>query len=245
MRLFQLIACHDHRNAIMKLYVKRLNCIFRLFIWPLKTALVSLRSLLVNPSIVGMGFGSWVCQSKVGKGIKIGEFTGINSSVIGDFTYVGNHCFLDNVKVGKYCSIASGVRVGLCEHPVEGNISTFPAFHLDYKETPWIKKCMDFDTQKAVNVGNDVWIGANVVILGGITVGDGAVLAAGAVVTKDVPGYAVVGGVPARVIKNRFSPEEVECLLNLKWWDKDERWLQEHSEYFVSIKSLIKGGNSD
>ncbi|MNI40841.1 Chloramphenicol acetyltransferase [compost metagenome] len=72
--------------------------------------------------------------------------------------------------------------------------------------------------QKIV-IGNDVWIGANAVILPGVTLGDGAVIGAGAVVTKDVPPYAIVGGVPAKVIRYRFTPEEIEVLLRIKWWE--------------------------
>ncbi len=89
-----------------------------------------------------------------------------------------------------------------------------------------------------LKIGNDVWIGANVLILDGVTIGNGAIIAAGAVVTKDVPPYAVVGGVPAKIIKYRFNKEEIDFLEQLKWWEKDEKWLTEYGKYFNNVELL-------
>ena len=86
-----------------------------------------------------------------------------------------------------------------------------------------------------------MWIGSDARIMGGVQIGDGAIVAAGAIVTKDVPPYAIVGGVPACVIKYRFDTIKVEKLLNIQWWKKDEEWIVKHSEYFEDIdKFLIK-----
>ena len=90
-------------------------------------------------------------------------------------------------------------------------------------------------------IGNDVWIGSNVIIKGGIKIGDGAIIAMGAVVTKDVPPYAVVGGVPAQVIKYRFKEEEIQALLSIQWWNKSDEWLEKHSNLFRDIKDFIEG----
>jgi acetyltransferase-like isoleucine patch superfamily enzyme len=81
-------------------------------------------------------------------------------------------------------------------------------------------------------IGSDVWIGANVTILDGIKIGCGAIVAAGAAVTKDIPDYAIVGGVPAKIIKYRFSKEEIELLLSLKWWDCSYEKLKKYSHIF-------------
>jgi len=97
------------------------------------------------------------------------------------------------------------------------------------------------DINKPVEIKNDVWIGANAVILSGVTVGNGAVIAAGAVVTKDVPDYAIVGGVPAKIIKYRFAQEEIEILNQIKWWDwpdeklKENRHLLRNKELFLQF----------
>jgi len=123
--------------------------------------------------------------------------------------------------IGRYCSIAPGVVIGDGEHPTDW-LSTHP---FQWGVDTWLSK----EEQKAnafpkrtgkpkLKIGNDVWIGAGATILPGLTVGDGAVVAAGAVVTRDVPPYAIVGGVPARIIRYRFSSETIVRLLALKWW---------------------------
>lgn len=89
-----------------------------------------------------------------------------------------------------------------------------------------------------VVIGNDVWIGSNVKILQGIKICDGAVIAAGALITKDVEPYAIVGGVPAKLIRKRFSDEDIKFLLDLKWWDKGEEWVIENAEFFEDINLL-------
>jgi len=106
-------------------------------------------------------------------------------------------------------SVAYGVRIGLPEHPVN-MVSTSPKIYRNIKSKD-IK-----DVYFPPIIGNDVWIGANAIILQGVTIGDGAVIAAGAVVTKDVPPYAIVGGVPAKVIKYRFSDDVILKLLEIR-----------------------------
>ena len=83
-----------------------------------------------------------------------------------------------------------------------------------------------------VSIGNDVWIGANAILLDGISVGDGAIIAAGAVVAKNVAPYSIVGGVPASLIKKRFSDDMIKRLIDFRWWDKDTSWLKKNHQYF-------------
>lgn len=90
----------------------------------------------------------------------------------------------------------------------------------------------------AVEIGNDVWICDGVQIIGGHCIGDGAIIAAGAVVTEDVPPYSVVAGVPAKVIRYRFSSDEIEFLLKLKWWNREEEWIRAHADLFEDIKKM-------
>lgn len=91
----------------------------------------------------------------------------------------------------------------------------------------------------AVAIGNDCWIGARVSIISGVTIHDGAVVLAGAVVTKDVPPYAIVGGVPARVLKYRYDEDTIQVLLNSQWWNRDIEWLRDNWELFNNIDEFI------
>ncbi|AYD00036.1 CatB-related O-acetyltransferase [Neorhizobium sp. NCHU2750] len=143
----------------------------------------------------------------------------------GAFSYSASGLPLD-IKVGRYCSIARNVEVFGWGHPAEAVTTSLMVCNA---ETRWVRQAYkDFGIGEFVSVrnkqklmptiGNDVWIGADVRIARGITIGDGAIIATGAVVTKDVAPYSVVGGVPARFIRHRFSPNIFENLLDLKWW---------------------------
>lgn len=147
----------------------------------------------------------------------------INHSSIGNYTYIGRDSLIQNAKIGNYCSISHEVICGLGRHPLD-LFSTSPVFYR--KNNPLcqqvIDKNMKFEEYLPVNIGHDVWIGARAIIMDGINVGNGAVIAAGAVVTKDVPDYAIVGGVPARIIKYR---SERDCVVNQRteWWNYDPK----------------------
>lgn len=91
-----------------------------------------------------------------------------------------------------------------------------------------------------INIGNDCWIGQNVFLVGGITIGDGAIVLANATVTKDVPPYAIVGGVPAKIIRYRYNEQTIEFFLSKKWWNKPIEWLEKHSECLCDITKFKK-----
>jgi acetyltransferase-like isoleucine patch superfamily enzyme len=140
------------------------------------------------------------------------------------------------VHIGSYCSIAEDVQflVGGNHHPEW--VSTFPfraVFGL-----PGEFEDGQPASRGPITIGNDVWIGLGALILSGVTIGDGAVVAAGALVTKDVRPYAIVGGNPAREIRRRFSDEQVEALLEARWWEWPE-------EELVSIADILNGENVD
>lgn len=141
---------------------------------------------------------------QIGKNSHILNNCLINHSAIGMYTYLGTECKIQNTTIGNYCSIANEVICGVGNHPIN-LFSTSPIFYKvnnTFKEK-LIKKDLAFDEYKPIHIGNDVWIGTKVIILDGINIGNGAIIAAGAVVTKDVPAYTIVGGVPAKFIKRR------------------------------------------
>lgn len=163
---------------------------------------------------------------------KINRKTKVFNSSIGAYSYLSKHSSLVYASVGKFCSIGPNSAIGLGHHTLN-NLSTSPLFTEKHNATghSWTDK-QDVYPYKKVTVGNDVWIGSRVMVVGGVTIGDGAVIAAGAVVTKDVPPYAVVGGVPAKVIKYRFSEDVIKYLEELQWWNLPEPRLKEHLELF-------------
>lgn len=144
---------------------------------------------------------------------------------IGAYTYVRSGCRLSLgiSSIGRFCSIAPDVAIGDGDHPVDW-FSTHP---FQWGATTLIPKeraaelTRDIPTKRKVKIGHDVWIGAGVIVTRGIHIGHGAIIAGGAVVTKDVPPYAIVGGVPARILRYRFPADIIDRFLKLKWWNYD------------------------
>lgn len=175
----------------------------------------------------------------------IGKGSIISNSTIGLCSYVGANSKLPNTIIGSFCSIADNVKVIYYTHPTSTFVSTSPVFFskckqcgITFVENQLFDEIL-FINDKHLIIGNDVWIGSNVTIKGGVKIGDGAIIAMGAVVCSDVPPYAIVGGVPAKVIRYRFSQDVVNKLISFKWWDKNIDWIKENHDCFNEIEKFI------
>ena len=192
--------------------------------------IVYLRSVVTNPDI------------------EIGEYTIYNDFVNDPRDFEKNNVLYhyninrDKLKIGKFCSIACGTKFlfNSANHTL-GSLSTytFPIFFEEWELDP--KNVADaWDNKGDIVVGNDVWIGFEAIILSGVKIGDGAIIGARAVVTKDVEPYTIVGGVPARPIRKRFDDKTIDELLRIRWWDQDAEKIKENLPAIMSgdIKNI-------
>ena len=164
----------------------------------------------------------------------------LNQANIGDYTYIAENSIINNTTIGKFCSIGPNLISGWGIHPNNG-ISSHPMFYSTKKQNGMTLSTQDkIDELLPINIGNDVFIGMNVTILDGVTIGDGAIIGAGSVVSKDISPYAVAVGNPIKVIKHRFNEEQIESLLNIKWWEFNEEKLILVEKHFFEMDQFIK-----
>lgn len=146
--------------------------------------------------------------------------------VLGDYSYIsGPRSYVEAARIGKFCSIARQVVIGPGDHDLAG-VTTHP-FRLSPDYGGLVETGTALEQKDPPVIGNDVWIGINAIVMRGVTIGDGAIVAANSVVTRDVPPYAIVGGVPAKFIRHRFPPEIVADLQKIRWWDWPESKLKQ------------------
>ncbi|MCE9188980.1 CatB-related O-acetyltransferase [Bacteroides fragilis] len=159
--------------------------------------------------------------------IEIGDYTIYNDFVADPLLFEKNNVLYhypihrEKLIIGKFCSIACGTKFLFnCANHTLKSLSTY-TFPLFYEEWELKKSNITtaWDNKGDIVIGNDVWIGYETVIMAGVHIGDGAIIAAHAVVTKDVPPYTIVGGTPAKEIRKRFDAEVIQQLFMLKWWD--------------------------
>lgn len=178
--------------------------------------------------------GATVVESNVGRYTEIGEGSRLTSVEFGDYSYCDRFGDIANATVGKFSNIASFVRIGATDHP----LNRASLHHFLYRSRLYWGDAEDdgdwFDKRRArrTMIGHDTWVGHAAQIKPDVSVGNGAVIASGAIVTKDVPPYAVVAGVPARVIRFRQPPEIVERFEELAWWDWDHATLRARLDDF-------------
>lgn len=169
---------------------------------------------------------------------KIESGSSFYSSTIGRHSFCGYDCEVYRSTIGAFTSIANGVVLGGARHPMEW-VGMSPVFYsgrdsvkVKFSEHP-------LPQSDNIQIGNDVWIGHSAIVLAGVTVGDGAVIGAGSVVTKDVPSYAIVAGNPARLIRYRFDEITILQLEKIQWWNFSDEYLSEIGDCFNDVERFV------
>lgn len=175
-----------------------------------------------------------VKNSVLKEDVRIANSASVRKSVIGDFSSIGRNTKVTHARIGKFCAISWDATINAINHPVS---------HLTISAFPYVPRVGSFVKKRTqdyeyVDIGNDVWVGAHSIIMPGVKIGDGAVIAAGAIVTKDVPAYAIVTGIPARILKYRFEKKVREELLNIQWWNIDKKIIKENIHLFQKQVTL-------
>lgn len=212
-------------------------------------ALIMLFHRIKNRRLI-VGFRAKATRDSVFEGHNKLSHHSFFSGYLGYASYIGAYSIVSG-KIGKYCSIADNVIFLTYTHPTTQFVSTHPAFYSLKRQSGFsyaTEQLFDEEpkiagTNESIIVGNDVYIGYGATIIGPVTIGDGAVIAANAVVTSDVEPYSIVGGVPARKIRSRFSEEEKAFLLSFAWWDRSGNWLREHVLEFQDINRFMDCNN--
>ncbi|MGE5458724.1 MAG: CatB-related O-acetyltransferase [Methanococcaceae archaeon] len=182
-----------------------------------------------------------IINCKIGNYVSFCEGTNVYNSEVEDYSYINNYSLINHSKIGKFCSIGEEVRCGLGKHPTEKYVSTSFSFYSNTKPNAFTFSDKNYFAEySAIEIGNDVWIGTRAMVLDGVKIGDGAIVAAGAVVTRNVAPFSIVGGVPAKLIKYRFDENTIKSLMEIKWWDMDQGWIRENFKEFHNTKNLLE-----
>lgn len=172
----------------------------------------------------------------------IGENNTLSNIRIGRGTYTGTSCSFNSVNIGRFCSIGSNVKNIVGRHPTETFVSTHPSFFspsysggFTFAKSPLFAEKVFLYDDILVEIGNDVWIGENVIIFDNVKIGNGAIIGANSLVNKDIPAYSINVGSPAKIIKYRFSNNIISELEKFKWWENDFKWLEDNYLDFSNI----------
>lgn len=169
---------------------------------------------------------------------KIESGTSFISSSMDRHSFCGYDCDVYLAEIGGFTSIANGVVLGGARHPMEW-VGMSPVFYAGRDSVKAKFAEHKLMPPAAVKIGHDVWIGRSAIVLAGVTVGDGAVVGAGSVVTKDVPPYAIVAGNPARLIRYRFDESVIRKLEEIKWWNFSEARLKMFGGVFNDVEKFL------
>ncbi|MFZ5944827.1 MAG: DapH/DapD/GlmU-related protein [Bacillota bacterium] len=184
-----------------------------------------------------------------GENVEIGQWTEIGPNntwenvKFGDFSYTSGNNQIQNARIRNFVNIASGVRIGPPQHPMKR-----PTLHHFTYRRELYGFAPEDDTaffqwreMQIAEIGHDVWLGHNAIIMPGVKIGDGAIVGSGAVVTKDAAPFTIVGGVPARVIRKRFSADVIEKLQSIEWWNwKYETIKERFPDFLLSVEEFVE-----
>lgn len=185
------------------------------------------------------------CQLKntvIGKWTEIGPHNYWENVEFGDFSYTSGYNQIQNAKIGNFANIASGVRIGPTHHPMDRPT----LHHFTYRRKMYGFSEVDDELffkwrgSQMVEIGHDVWLGHNAIIMPNVKIGNGAVVGSGAVVTKDVEPYTIVGGVPAKIIRKRFSTEIIVKLEKIQWWYWSYKIIKERlNDFTLNVEEFV------
>lgn len=181
-------------------------------------------------------------NTTLGPWTEIGSFCTLQNISLGAYSYCASHCIMQNVDIGKFSNIAAMVRLGPTAHPLDRPT----LHHFTYRRVAYGFADADDEAffaaraARTLNLGHDTWIGHGAIVMPGLTIGNGAIIGAGSVVTKNVEPWTIVAGNPARVIRRRFTPEVAEAMERIRWWDWSHDQLRERmADFEGSINAFI------
>lgn len=214
-------------------YIKKMLMDIYKIKWKIERKVIFEKGSIVFPSCIFEG-GNRICRNVY-----------LSNSMLGYGTYIGPESSIIASEIGRYTSIGPRVIITNGKHPTEVFVSTHPAFFSLRRQSGFTyvkeqKYSEELNRNRATGIGSDVWIGDSALILEGVKIGDGAIIAARSCVTMDIPPYAIVGGNPAKIIKYRFNKEQIMALIQIKWWEKDEEWIKERVDLFSNIDEFLK-----
>lgn len=169
---------------------------------------------------------------------------------LGYASYISENSRFFNTKIGRYSSVGPDIKMVFGQHPTSKFVSTHPIFYSEYSkigktyvENNIYQEHRYTPSGYSAEIGNDVWIGADVSIMEGVTIADGSIVAAGANVIKDTEPYSIVAGNPAKIVKYRFAEDDINFLLSIQWWNKENAWLDKYAKYFGDIRQFREAIN--
>ncbi len=212
------------------------------FLTPIKVVFYFIKLKIIYKGKVSFIFGTRIKNGSYFEGCNTLGEKSVFAGKMGYGSYLSSRCKIEG-KIGRYTSIAPDVVCSRGVHPYRSPyVATSPMFYSTNRITgdTYAKKNTFNDWKDEIEIGNDVWIGERAFLTGNIKIGDGAVVYSCAVVTKDVPPYAIVAGVPAKIIGYRYDQTTIDFLLKFQWWNKSPEWLRKHWMLLNDIEQLKK-----